>query len=68
GAVAGVIIAFVSGSVGGRKVLDAINTEHGLIGSLGENGYYLLGVLFFAAMSFILYRVATQKDKAQGPL
>lgn len=67
GAVAGVIIAFVSGSDGGKKFLDAINTEHGLMGSLGENGYYLLGVLFFAAMSFILYRVATQKDKAQGP-
>ncbi|MET0466502.1 MAG: oligopeptide transporter, OPT family [Chitinophagaceae bacterium] len=65
GAVAGVIIAFVSGSDGGKKFLDAINTEHGLMSSLGENGYYLLGVLFFAAMSFILYRVATQKDKAQ---
>ena len=65
GAVAGVIIAFVSGSYGGQKFLNAVSTEHGLTNSLGENGYYLLGVLFFAAMSFILYRVATQKDKAQ---
>lgn len=64
GAVAGVIIAFVSGSDGGKKLLDSINAEHGLMSSLGENGYYLLGVLFFALMSFMLYRIATnQKDK-----
>lgn len=64
GAVAGVIIAFVSGSDGGQKFLNAVSTEHGLTSALGEHGYFLLGVLFFAAMSFILYRVATQKDKA----
>lgn len=61
GAVAGVIIAFVSGSEGGASFLNAVNTEHTISNSLGINGYYLLGVLFFALMSFILYRVAVSK-------
>jgi putative OPT family oligopeptide transporter len=63
GAVAGVIIAFVSGSAGGASFLNAVNTEHGLKTGLGENGYFLLGVLFFALMSFILYRIAIDKKK-----
>jgi len=63
GAVAGVIIAFVSGSAGGANFLNAVNTEHGLKEGLGQNGYFLLGVLFFALMSFILYRIAINKKK-----
>jgi hypothetical protein len=63
GAVAGVIIAFVSGSSGGQSFLDSVNTEHGLTGLLGVDGYFILGVLFFALMSFILYRVARSKKK-----
>lgn len=65
GAVAGVIIAFVSGSAGGAKFLNAVNTEHGLVKALGENGYFFLGVLFFALMAFILYRIATSKKEMQ---
>lgn len=61
GAVAGVIIAFVSGSEGGSNFLNSINTEHGLVSSLGETGYFLLGTAFFVLMSIILYRVATKK-------
>jgi OPT family oligopeptide transporter len=63
GAVAGVIIAFVSGSSGGQAFLDSVNTEHGLTGGMGQDGYFILGVLFFALMSFILYRVARSKKK-----
>jgi len=63
GAVAGVIIAFISGSDGGKKFLDSVNTEHGLMSSLGENGYYILGVLFFAVMSGILYKIAVGQKK-----
>jgi uncharacterized oligopeptide transporter (OPT) family protein len=65
GAVAGVIIAFVSGSSGGEKFLGNVNMEGKLTGGLGENGYYALGVLFFAIMAFILYRIATSKKKMQ---
>lgn len=65
GAVAGVIIAFVSGSSGGERFLTSVNIEGKLTGGLGENGYYALGVLFFAVMAFILYRIATGKKKMQ---
>jgi uncharacterized oligopeptide transporter (OPT) family protein len=62
GAVAGVIIAFLAGSSGGEKVLNAVTMENGFTGALSENGYFLLGTLFFAAMGFILYRVAIKKQ------
>jgi OPT family oligopeptide transporter len=63
GAVAGVIIAFISGSAGGNRFLEKVSMEHGLISALSEGGYFLLGVLFFALMAFILYRVASNKKK-----
>lgn len=61
GAVAGVVIAFITGTSGGEKFLQNISMEHGLVSSLSENGYFLLGTLFFALMGFILYRVAMKK-------
>jgi len=64
GAVAGVIIAFLAGSSGGEKFLNAVNQEHGLTGLLSEGGYYVLGTAFFALMGLILYRVAIKKTPA----
>lgn len=61
GAVAGVVIAFITGTSGGEQFLQNISMEHGLVSSLSENGYFLLGTLFFALMGFILYRVAMKK-------
>jgi putative OPT family oligopeptide transporter len=61
GAVAGVIIAFVSGSESGEKFLAAVSQEEGLVHLLSENGYFLLGTLFFALMASVLYKVATKK-------
>ena len=61
GAVAGVIIAFIAGSEGGNKFLNAISLEESLSGSLSTNGYYLLGVVFFALMGWMLYRTALKK-------
>lgn len=61
GAVAGVIIAFVSGSDAGEKFLRAVSQEEGLVHLLSENGYFLMGSLFFALMAGILYKVATKK-------
>ena len=63
GAVAGVIIAFISGSDGGSKFLEKISYEKNLEGGLSSNGYYILGVLFFAAMGWILYRTALKKSE-----
>ncbi|MFN9998457.1 MAG: peptide transporter, partial [bacterium] len=61
GAVAGVLIAFLAGSAGGEKFLGAVSTEHAIVSSMGEGGYFLLGTVFFALMGWILYRVATRK-------
>jgi len=57
GAVAGVIIAFISGSAGGEKFLAAVSAEESLIHSLSEGGYFVLGTAFFALMGVMLYRV-----------
>lgn len=58
GAVAGVLIAFLAGTEGGAAFLSAVSLEHGLLRTLHETGYYILGVLFFAAMAWMLYRIA----------
>jgi uncharacterized oligopeptide transporter (OPT) family protein len=63
GALAGVLVAFMQASDGVNKWLQGISAEHGLTGSMGQTGYFLLGVLFFAAMALILYRVAMNKNK-----
>ncbi|HEX6916064.1 MAG TPA: OPT/YSL family transporter, partial [Chitinophagaceae bacterium] len=63
GAVAGVIIAIMSGFDSTAEALASVNAEHGLTSMLGgEAGYYLVGVAFFALMGYTLYRVAMQKD------
>lgn len=61
GAVAGVVIAFISGSSSGEKFLATVSMEEKLSAGIGVNMYYLLGVLFFAAMGWILYRTAMKK-------
>jgi len=62
GAVAGVIIAFISGSSGGEKFLNAVSAEEGIVHYLSKGGYFLLGTIFFAIMGFMLYRVAVKKN------
>lgn len=57
GAVAGVLIAFLAGSDSGASFLSTVNLEPALEHAMGTGGYYLLGVLFFAAMAFILYKI-----------
>jgi putative OPT family oligopeptide transporter len=61
GAVAGVVIAFIVGSDSGEKLLNAISLEGAISSGIGTNMYYLLGVLFFAAMGWILYKTAMKK-------
>ncbi len=63
GAVAGVIIAFLSGSDGGDRFLKMVSMEHSLSTALTTPGYYLLGVLFFAAMAYILYKIAMKRNQ-----
>ncbi len=61
GAVAGVLIAFLSGSENGSLFLAAVNMEDGLVTHLHEGGYFLLGAAFFIAMAVILYNVGKKK-------
>jgi OPT family oligopeptide transporter len=62
GAVAGVIVAILSVSPAVSSALENVNMEHGIAGALGETGFKLLGVLFFALMGFVLYRIATKRS------
>ncbi|HET9053734.1 MAG TPA: oligopeptide transporter, OPT family, partial [Cyclobacteriaceae bacterium] len=62
GALAGVVIALLSVKDEVYKGLQNISAEHGLTSLFGANGYMLIGVLFFAAMAFMLYRQAVKKD------
>jgi putative OPT family oligopeptide transporter len=61
GALAGVIVAFLSANDNINAGLQRISAEHGLTTALGEKGYYGLGVLFFATMCFWLYRIASRR-------
>ncbi|MGG9961850.1 OPT family oligopeptide transporter [Ferruginibacter sp. SUN106] len=63
GAIAGVIVAFVSGSEWGNKFLNNVTMEESLKVWLSTNGYYLLGVLFFAIMGWMLYKTALKKNE-----
>ncbi|MFT3949795.1 MAG: OPT/YSL family transporter [Agriterribacter sp.] len=62
GAIAGVIVAFLSVNGTIATWLSKINLEHDLSGLLGGDlGYEILGVIFFAILGAILYKVATGK-------
>jgi uncharacterized oligopeptide transporter (OPT) family protein len=63
GALAGVLVAILSVNDSIAASLSKVNAEHGLTGMLGDNGYYLLGALFFVLMGFVLYRIGIQKTE-----
>lgn len=63
GAIAGVIVAFLSANDTVNEGLKKVNAEHGITNSLGGEGYKWLGVIFFAIMCITLYRVAMSKRK-----
>jgi putative OPT family oligopeptide transporter len=63
GALAGVLVAFLSASNNVNEGLKRVNAEHGLTESLGAEGYKYLAVAFFALMGFVLYRVAMKPNK-----
>ncbi len=62
GAIAGVIVAFLSANESIAAQLEKLNAEHLLTRTLGENGYYILGTMMFLLMSFILYRIAIKPE------
>lgn len=62
GAIAGVIVAFLSANETIAAKLNLLNMEHAITAALGEQGYYLLGTFIFFAMAFILYRIASKPE------
>jgi len=63
GALAGVIVAILSVNENVNTWLGKISAESGLTQWLGGEGYKWLGVIFFALMGLILYRVAVSRSK-----
>ena len=61
GALMGVIVAILSVNEGIAANIARLNLEPMLQGALGEGGFQILGVLFFAAMGLILYGIS-RKD------
>ena len=63
GAIAGVVVAFLSANENVSNALKKMNAEHGITSAFGGEGYKWVGVLFFALMGFVLYRIANNKSK-----
>ncbi len=63
GALAGVVVALLSVNESVFESLQKVNAEHGLTDMLGHGGYQFLGVLFFAAMAWMLYSLAIKKSE-----
>lgn len=64
GALAGVLIAFISAPDSMQSFLKSVNMEHGFASALGENGYFLLGVICFAVMGYLLYKIGMKKTES----
>lgn len=62
GAIAGVIVAFLSANDTIAGFLKKVNLEETLTHQLGEQGYFILGSIFFALLVMVLYRVASKKE------
>ncbi|HEU5290760.1 MAG TPA: oligopeptide transporter, OPT family [Cyclobacteriaceae bacterium] len=62
GALAGCIVALLSVNGTVEAFIKSISAEHGITAILGTGGYFVMAVLFFAGMSFMLYRQAIKKS------
>lgn len=63
GALAGVAVALLTaGSDNIAARLQSLSAEHGLANALGQAGYDIMGVLFFALMAWLLYKTALKKN------
>jgi len=65
GALAGVVVALLSVNDKIFEGLKSVSAEHGLSQLLGHNGYNILGVLCFAAMGLMLYRIGIKKEQTE---
>ncbi|WP_224363005.1 OPT family oligopeptide transporter [Hyalangium versicolor] len=64
GALAGVLVALLSGSDTLSNAMNGLSIEKALDEHLGSGGYQLLGLICFAVMSFVLYRISRRPSEA----
>ncbi|HEX8820977.1 MAG TPA: OPT/YSL family transporter, partial [Archangium sp.] len=64
GALAGVVVAILSVNEGVNAAISKLSVEHALVGAVGEGGFHLIGVLAFAFMGFVLYRISRRPSQA----
>jgi len=64
GALAGVLVAILSVDDDVNKAIGGLSVEHALVGELGAGGYQVLGVICFAIMGFVLYRISRRPSAA----
>ena len=65
GALAGVAVALLTaGSETMAEKLQALNLEHSIETFFGNGMYQIIGVLFFALLGLMLYRIAMKKETA----
>jgi hypothetical protein len=50
------VVALLQASDGTAAALGTVNQEHLVTAMLGPGGYQILGVLFFAALAYLLLR------------
>ncbi len=60
GALMGVIVAVLYVLM--NDSMKALSMEHAIASAIGENGYQLLGTIFFIAMGFMLFRISSKKS------
>ncbi len=58
GAIAGVVVAIFSAFDSTAAFLAKLSAEHALVGAIGVTGFEFIGVVAFAVMATVLYRVA----------
>jgi OPT family oligopeptide transporter len=63
GSLMGVLFAFLNIPEKVKELIGKLSAEKFLTGNLGQGGYYLLGVAFFAVMGFALYRTGVSKEE-----
>jgi putative OPT family oligopeptide transporter len=66
GALLGVVFAFLNISPTVADWLTKLSVEEALAHSLGQTGYYFIGVIAFAAMGWVLYKLGTSKSAMGG--
>ncbi|MFN8330998.1 MAG: OPT/YSL family transporter [Saprospiraceae bacterium] len=60
GALAGVIVALLTVNENVANSIGQFSAEHSLSEMFGTDGYNILGVIFFAIMAWVLYRIGSQ--------